>query len=134
MQKILDTFAKDISTTFLNFNSDWKIKFNVPRNSDTVKDLISNDVSLLMDDNGSFNVQSKGAGLQRLTAILLYFEMIKRLKNRKEIILCIDEPDVFLHDGLQKKLKILFDDQCSLIKIFKFSIQPIRRFLLTNII
>lgn len=107
LQKILDTFAKDISTTFLNFNSDWKIKFSVPRNSDTVKDLISNDVSLLMDDNGSFNVQSKGAGLQRLTAILLYFEMIKRLKNRKEIILCIDEPDVFLHDGLQKKIKNL---------------------------
>lgn len=118
LQKILDTFAKDISTTFLNFNSDWKIKFSVPRNSDTVKDLISNDVSLLMDDNGSFNVQSKGAGLQRLTAILLYFEMIKRLKNRKEIILCIDEPDVFLHDGLQKKLKILFDDQCSQMQIF----------------
>lgn len=118
LQKILDTFADDISTTFSEFNSDWKIKFRVPRNSETVKDLISNDVSLLLDDNGSFNVQSKGAGLQRLTAILLYFEMIKRLKNRKEIILCIDEPDVFLHDGLQKKLKRLFDERCAQMQIF----------------
>lgn len=118
LQKILDTFANDISATFSGFNSDWKIKFQVPRNSETVKDLISNDVSLLLDDNGSFNVQSKGAGLQRLTAILLYFEMIKRLKNRKEIILCIDEPDVFLHDGLQKKLKRLFDERCTQMQIF----------------
>lgn len=118
LQKILDTFANDISTTFSEFNSAWKIKFQVPRNSETVKDLISNDVSLLLDDNGSFNVQSKGAGLQRLTAILLYFEMIKRLINRKQIILCIDEPDVFLHEGLQKKLKNLFDERSAEMQIF----------------
>lgn len=118
LQEILDVFANDISTTFSDFNRDWKIKFKVPRNSETVRDLISKDVSLLLDDNGSFKVQSKGAGLQRLTAILLYFEMIKRLKNRKEIILCIDEPDVFLHDGLQQKLKKLFDERCAKMQIF----------------
>ncbi len=118
LQKILDNFANDISATFSEFNSDWKIKFKVPKNSDTVKDLISNDVSILLDDNGSFKVQSKGAGLQRLTAILLYFEMIKRLSNRKQIILCVDEPDVFLHEGLQRKLKKLFDDRSDKMQIF----------------
>lgn len=51
-------------------------------------------------------VSNKGSGLQRLAIILLNIELIKRISPRKKktCILCIDEPDIFLHSGLQKKL------------------------------
>lgn len=51
-------------------------------------------------------VSNKGSGLQRLAIILLNIELIKRISPRKKssYILCIDEPDIFLHSGLQKKL------------------------------
>lgn len=118
LQNILNTFASDISSTFQHFQSDWNVKFFVPKNSNSFKDLISDDVTLTIDDNGSQTVEAKGAGLQRLTAILLYFEMIKRLKKRKSAILCIDEPDVFLHEGLQRKLKNFFDENSSEMQLF----------------
>ncbi len=118
LQDILDSFASDISSTFKTFKDSWRIKFQVPNNSNTFKDLISNDVFLFLDDKGSNTLISKGSGLQRLTAILLYFEMLKRLKKRKQIIFCIDEPDVYLHEGLQKKLKNFFDKNSVDIQIF----------------
>lgn len=118
LQAILDAFASDISGTFKRFNENWQLKFIVPKNSNSFKDLISDDVKLSITDNGSQSVIAKGAGLQRLTAILLFFEMIKRLKKRKQAILCIDEPDVYLHEGLQKKLKNLFDENSAEMQIF----------------
>ncbi|MBK6785212.1 MAG: AAA family ATPase [Saprospiraceae bacterium] len=47
--------------------------------------------------------KGKGSGLQRLGYILLHSKMISKLK-KKSVILCIDEPDVYLHQGLHKKL------------------------------
>ena len=118
LQSILDSFASSISDTFKVFKDNWTVEFKVPNNSSTVKDLISNDVTLSLNDNGSQNIISKGAGLQRLAAILLYFEMIKRLNKRKQAIFCVDEPDVFLHEGLQRKLKNFFDKNSTNMQIF----------------
>ena len=102
LSAILGTFANDISNTFKFFRDDWKVEFIVPRNSETFRDLISEDVRLSLDDNGSVGVLDKGAGLQRLATILLNFEMLSRIGRKKSIIVCIDEPDAYLHEGLQK--------------------------------
>lgn len=118
LQEILNRFAADISGTLCNFNENWKLEFYVPKNSETFKGLISKDVELKISDSGSKSIITKGAGLQRLTVILLFFEMIRRLKNKKQPIFCIDEPDVFLHEGLQRKLKVFFDENCSEMQIF----------------
>ena len=82
---ILGTFANDISSTFKYFRDNWKVEFIVPKNSETFRDLISEDVRLSLDDNGSIGVLDKGAGLQRLATILLNFEMLSRINKRKSI-------------------------------------------------
>ncbi len=115
---ILGTFANDISSTFKYFCDNWKVEFIVPKNSETFRDLISEDVHLSLDDNGSIGVLDKGAGLQRLATILLNFEMLSRISRRKSIVVCIDEPDAYLHEGLQRKLKALFDEKSVSMQLF----------------
>lgn len=117
LTSILDIFAKSISDSFRQFRENWKVRFNVPKNSDTFRDLISEDVRLYLDDNGSVGVIDKGAGLQRLAAILLNFEMLTRINKSKSIIVCVDEPDAYLHEGLQRKLKALFDVKSSSMQL-----------------
>lgn len=118
LRAILGTFASDISNTFKIFRDNWKVEFIVPKNSETFRDLISEDVRLSLDDNGSIGVLDKGAGLQRLATILLNFEMLSRISKKKSIVVCIDEPDAYLHEGLQRKLKALFDEKSSNMQLF----------------
>ena len=106
LQEILNSFSSEISDTFHIFKENWNVSFNVPKKSDTFRDIISDDVELKIDDKSGMGVSNKGSGLQRLAIILLNIELIKRISSRKKssYILCIDEPDIFLHSGLQKKL------------------------------
>lgn len=104
LQSILDSFALDISETFNSFRNNWDVKFLVPKNSLRFRDLISDEVQLSIDDKGAIGIENKGSGLQRLALILLQFEVITRLKKKFDTIICIDEPDIYLHEGLQKKL------------------------------
>ena len=48
---------------FKYFNDGWNVNFNVPKKSDSFRNLISDDVSLSLNDNGSEGVVEKGAGL-----------------------------------------------------------------------
>lgn len=116
--EILEAFAAEISDVFKWFQSDWSVNFVVPSNSNTVRELISSDVLLTLDDKGSQGVSEKGAGLQRLATILLTFEMLARMKKKKSIIICIDEPDIYLHEGLQQKLKAFFDEKSQNMQLF----------------
>lgn len=118
LQEILASFSNEISDVFMSFQNNWSVKFHVPHNSDSFRDLISDDVVLTLNDNGSEGIEEKGAGLQRLATILLNFEMIKRMNRNKQIIVCIDEPDVYLHEGLQKKLKKFFDEKSETMQLF----------------
>ena len=106
LQEILNSFSSEISDTFHIFKDNWNVSFNVPKKSDKFRDIISDDVDLKIDDKSGMGVSNKGSGLQRLAIILLNIELIKRISPRKKssYILCIDEPDIFLHSGLQKKL------------------------------
>lgn len=118
LQEILNSFARDISETFQKFQDNWSVKFILPNNSETFRGIISDDVSLQLDDSGNIGIIDKGAGLQRLTTILLNFEMLSRLHNKKQVIACIDEPDVYLHEGLQRKLKSFFDENAKNMQLF----------------
>lgn len=118
LKGILDEFAKEISGTFKNFQSSWSVAFSTPQSPQKFRQLISDEVSLELDDSGSLGILNKGAGLQRLAAILLYFEAISRQRNKKNVFVCIDEPDVYLHEGLQRKLKKFFDEKTSLMQLF----------------
>ena len=87
LQEILDVFSNDISRIFNEFKSNWNVTFKVPSSADTFRDLISDDVELLIDDKGCRGIEQKGSGLQRLAVILLNFEILKRIKHKKSYIL-----------------------------------------------
>ena len=118
LSTLLGIFANDISDTFRQFRENWKVEFIIPKNSETFRDLISEDIKLSLNDNGSVGVLDKGAGLQRLATILLNFEMLSRINRKKNVFVCIDEPDAYLHEGLQRKLKSLFDEKSNYMQLF----------------
>ena len=114
----LKCFAKQISNTFKQFQPSWSVAFQLPKKPQKFRELISDEVTLKLDDSGSIGVDNKGAGLQRLAAILLCFEALSRQRKKKNTFVCIDEPDVFLHEGLQRKLKLFFDEKMSSMQLF----------------
>lgn len=101
--EILNKLADEINPIFKEFNENWSVSFENTADVKKFKDLISEDVEFYLNDLSNRNIQGKGSGLQRLGYILLHSKMISKLK-KKSVILCIDEPDVYLHQGLQKKL------------------------------
>ncbi|WP_445749245.1 ATP-dependent nuclease [Polaribacter sp.] len=101
--EILNKLATEINPIFKEFNENWSVSFENTADVKKFKDLISEDVEFYLNDLSNRNIQGKGSGLQRLGYILLHSKMISKLK-KKSVILCIDEPDVYLHQGLQKKL------------------------------
>jgi len=117
LNEILTIFSNDISSTFNEFKPNWSVKFNVPKNSENFRDLISDDVTLKIDDKGSMGIEEKGSGLQRLAHIIMEFEAADRMVANRDIIICIDEPDIYLHEGLQKKLKNFFDEKSAKMQI-----------------
>lgn len=117
LQNILNVFSNSITGTFNDFRNNWNISFSVPKSVDTFRDLISDDVEFYVDDKGCTSVEQKGSGLQRLAVILLNFEILKRLKRKKNIIVCVDEPDIYLHEGLQRKLMQFFELQSSSMQV-----------------
>ena len=111
LQEILNIFSRKISDSFNQFKENWDIQFRVPASSETFRDIISKDIELLIDDKGCLHVEQKGSGLQRLAVILLNFEILKRMTKLKSFIVCIDEPDIYLHEGLQRKLMHFFKEK-----------------------
>lgn len=118
LQLVLDEFAESISETFMTFKDNWKVNFIVPKKSNTFRELISEDVELTINDQGSLGIEDKGSGLQRLASILLQMETATRGKRDEHIVFCVDEPDIFLHEGMQKKLKDFFELKSSAMQIF----------------
>lgn len=104
LNEILSDFSNDISSTFQVFKEDWKIEIKIPHAANTFRELISDKASLKILDRGHTGIEDKGSGLQRLAHILLQFEVAQKLLKKKSVIICIDEPDIYLHEGLQRKL------------------------------
>lgn len=118
MQSILNAFAGQISDTFTDFNKNWSVKFNIPKSSNNFKELITKDAVFDLFDSSANGVINKGAGLQRLALILLQFEAIRREGKQSKIVL-IDEPELYIHEGLQRKLKAFLDKMsCSMQIIY----------------
>lgn len=101
--EILNKLANEITPVFKQYKKDWGVGFDLTSDVTKFRDLITDDVQFYINDLSNKRIDAKGAGLQRLAYILLHFRIIEKIKN-KSIILLIDEPDVYLHQGLQKKL------------------------------
>jgi len=100
---ILHELAKEINPMFKEYNENWGVNFDLNTDVKKFRDLISDDIGFYIEDNSNKIIDAKGAGLQRLAYILLHFRLIEKIKN-KAVLLLIDEPDIYLHQGLQKRL------------------------------
>jgi predicted ATP-dependent endonuclease of OLD family len=105
LQEILDDLTNSIDPIFKEFHSTWGIKFIVPKNINRFREILNEEIEFILTDDTRSEINSKGAGLQRLGHILLNLRIIEKLTNsKKNCILIIDEPDIYLHSRLQKKL------------------------------
>ena len=105
LQEVLDDLTNSIDPIFKEFHNTWGIKFVVPKNINRFREILNEEISFVLTDDTKSEIKSKGAGLQRLGHILLNLRIIEKLTaSRKNCILIVDEPDIYLHSRLQKKL------------------------------
>lgn len=106
LQSLLDNLGSSISPLLEKYKEGWGLAFDLPKEVNTFRDLMIAEVDFyIKDKSNSKAIDAKGSGLQRLCHILMHFRIIEKLNSKKEsVILLIDEPDVYLHSGLQKKL------------------------------
>lgn len=103
LNNILNSLSAEITPMFHEFEEHWDISFNLESDVKKFRDLVSADINFNILDGSNNEIDSKGAGLQRLAFILLHIRIIEKMTN-KNVLFVIDEPDVFLHPGMQKKL------------------------------
>lgn len=119
LQEILDDLTNSIDPIFKEFHDTWGIKFIVPKNINRFREIINKEIEFTLVDATRSEINSKGAGLQRLGHILLNLRIIEKLtESRKSCILIIDEPDIYLHASLQKKLNSRLKDISQKTQIF----------------
>lgn len=105
IQKVLNALVNEINPVFKEFEENWGIGFDVPKDYNRFRELLSNDIEFKLIDDTQTPINSKGSGLQRLAHILINLRIIQKLSDdKRNCILLIDEPDIYLHSGLQKKL------------------------------
>lgn len=119
LQNILDDLSEVINPNFREFKENWGIKFNVPKDIYKFRELLTNEIEFYLSDDTHTQINSKGSGLQRLGHILITLRIIDKLTiARRNCILMIDEPDIFLHPRLQKKLKSKLNEISSKSQVF----------------
>jgi len=101
--EILQALSNEINPLFREYKDNWQVEFKLESNIKKFRDIITDDIEFIINDSSNKHIESKGSGLQRLSYILLHFKIIEKLKNT---ILLIDEPDIFLHQSLQKTLNL----------------------------
>lgn len=106
LKSILDTLWDNISPLLEKYKSWWGVAFDIPTEVNTFRDLMIGEIDFyIKDKSNSKAIDAKWSGLQRLCHILMYFRIIEKLNEKNQsVILCIDEPDVYLHSWLQKEL------------------------------
>jgi predicted ATP-dependent endonuclease of OLD family len=126
LQEILDNLTTSIDPAFKDFNSSWGIKFVVKKNINRFREILNEEIEFILTDDTHSEIKTKGAGLQRLGHILLNLRIIEKLNAaRKNCILIIDEPDIYLHSRLQKKLNDRLKEISNRTQIFLTTHSPL---------
>lgn len=126
LQDILDEFTATIDPIFKDFHENWGIKFLVPKNINRFREIINEEIEFIITDDTMSEIRTKGSGLQRLGHILLNLRIIDKLVEAgQNCILIIDEPDIYLHSKLQKKLNALLIETSKKAQIFITTHSPL---------
>lgn len=120
LKSILDSLGENISPLLDRYKEGWGVAFDISSEVNTFRDLMIGEIDFYIKDrSNSRAIDAKGSGLQRLCHILMYFRIVEKLNEKKQkVILCIDEPNVYLHSGLQKKLLEDIKEKASSNQIF----------------
>ena len=110
-QRAVERIEKDISTHFSSLTqsvegidaSQWKAKVNFPAYL-YLREAVSRMVSLTIHDTNDSKLDTKGSGIQRLMLLALIKYVQDNSKGDTKFIWAIDEPEVFLQPGLQKRV------------------------------
>ncbi|UPT78172.1 AAA family ATPase [Sulfurovum sp. XGS-02] len=121
--EVLQNLSKDINPLFQEYKENWEVEFDLDSDIKKFRDIITDDIEFFINDSSNKHIDSKGSGLQRLAYILLHFKIIEKLK--KNTILVIDEPDIFLHQSLQKTLHKHMQQVKSSAQIFITTHSPV---------
>ena len=100
---ILKRLSDEINPLFKEYRDNWGVDFDIDIDIKHFRDLISDEIVFFINDGSNKNIEGKGSGLQKLAYILLHYRIIQKIRS-KSIIFLIDEPDAYLHNGLQKQL------------------------------
>jgi predicted ATP-dependent endonuclease of OLD family len=106
LKAILNILWESISPLLEKYKTWWGVAFDIPTEITTFRDLMIWEIDFyIKDKSNSKAIDAKWSWLQRLCHILMYFRIISKLNDKKQTaIICIDEPDVYIHSWLQKKL------------------------------
>jgi len=127
LKSILDALGDNISPLLEKYKAGWGVAFDLPAEVNSFRDLMIGEVDFyIKDKSNSKAIDAKGSGLQRLCHILMYFRIVEKLNEKKQsAIICIDEPDVYLHSGLQKELMSDIREKIKQNQIFLTTHSPI---------
>lgn len=120
---ILQSLSNEINPLFKEYRENWQVEFILDSDIKNFRDIITNDIEFYINDSSNKHIESKGSGLQRLAYILLHFRIIEKLN--KNSILLVDEPDIFLHQSLQKTLYKHFQQIKEKAQIFITTHSPV---------
>lgn len=116
---LLSTFEQNINflqeemeTVFKSLNSGgFNISPKLELNSDLeITDFLIENLELKIDDDYIQGINSKGAGIQRASIILLNLFLLKHIYSKKSKIILLDEPEVYLYPLLVEKIKMELDN------------------------
>lgn len=126
LQEVLDDLTTSIDPVFKEFHDTWGIKFIVPKNINRFREILNEEIEFVLTDDTKSEIKSKGSGLQRLGHILLNLRIIEKLtESKKNCILIIDEPDIYLHSRLQKKLNEKLKEVSKKVQVFITTHSPL---------
>ncbi len=114
----LNELAENITDDFKQFSDNWGVEFASKTDVRKFTDLINDDIEFFIKDRSNKYIDSKGSGLQKLSYFLLIARVIEKQHSKKNVILLVDEPDTYLHDKLQRQLKIKFEELSEKCQIF----------------
>ena len=102
--RVLEDLSDDINPIFKEYKDNWGVGFDLGIDVKKFRDLITDQIVFYISDGSNKNIAGKGSGLQKLAYILMHARIIEKIKPGRAVFLLIDEPDVFLHQKLQRKL------------------------------
>lgn len=103
-------------------------------NKSDVTQFLMDNIKMKLDDSYVQDINSKGAGVQRASLILLSLYLLSKIFVSENKIILLDEPEAFLYPLLVKKVKMILEETIECHKNFQVFMTTHSRDFLKEII